>query len=228
MSTEAQINANRQNLQKSTGPRTAEGKAAVSQNAVKHGLFAFEAVIKGESQAEFDLYREEMLAELAPAGMVESMLAGRFVSLSWRLRRLERMQNQAIDVMMERDGPSPLTLQLRSALPKFLQDVQVDMRGSAPELVLGRAAIKDCANYNVLGRLSIYERRIENSMFKTMRELERLRLMRQIEQKAAPEASFQHAPSQAIPSTALRTGPIPINDNRDEAATQKTEKEVNL
>ncbi|MHC4331688.1 MAG: hypothetical protein ACYSWW_26580 [Planctomycetota bacterium] len=39
MSTEAQVNANRENAKKSTGPRTPEGKTAVSQNAVKHGLF---------------------------------------------------------------------------------------------------------------------------------------------------------------------------------------------
>jgi hypothetical protein len=37
MSTEAQINANRLNAQKSTGPRTPEGKAASSLNALKSG-----------------------------------------------------------------------------------------------------------------------------------------------------------------------------------------------
>ncbi|MHC4752401.1 MAG: hypothetical protein ACYTFW_21320 [Planctomycetota bacterium] len=228
MSTEAQINANQQNSQRSTGPRTAEGKAAVSQNAVKHGLFGSEAVIKGENEADFDLFSKEMLSELAPAGFMESILAGRVVNLWWRLKRLERMQNQAIDVMMERDGPSPLTLQLRSALPKFLQDVQEDQRGSAPELVLGRAAINDCANYNVLGRLSIYERRIENSMFKTMRELERLQMLRKLEEEAAEEQSAPAIPSTALrtgPSTALRTGPKACGF---EAATQTAEKEVNL
>ena len=51
MSTEKQINANRQNAQKSTGPKTAEGKATSSKNAVKHGLFAEEAVIYGENPA---------------------------------------------------------------------------------------------------------------------------------------------------------------------------------
>jgi len=39
MTTQKQIKANRQNAQKSTGPKTDEGKAAVSQNAVKHGIF---------------------------------------------------------------------------------------------------------------------------------------------------------------------------------------------
>ena len=47
MASEAQIQANRANAQKSTGPRTAEGKATVAQNAVKHGLRAEQMVIKG-------------------------------------------------------------------------------------------------------------------------------------------------------------------------------------
>ncbi|UCG56617.1 MAG: hypothetical protein JSU70_17350, partial [Phycisphaerales bacterium] len=97
MSSEAQINANRENAQKSTGPKSPEGKAAVSQNAVKHGLWARQDVIKGEDEAEFQLFRDEILAELAPATPVETMLCQRFVGLSWRLKRAERMQNQAID-----------------------------------------------------------------------------------------------------------------------------------
>ena len=44
MASEAQVRANRLNAQRSTGPRTAEGKAAVAQNAVKHGLLAEQAV----------------------------------------------------------------------------------------------------------------------------------------------------------------------------------------
>jgi len=92
MSTEAQIIANRHNAQRSTGPRTRKGKSAISQNAVKHGLLARQAVISSENQDEFDLYRNWMLAELAPAGPMESMLAERIVSLSWRLKR--RIMNQ--------------------------------------------------------------------------------------------------------------------------------------
>ena len=92
MSTTAQILANRLNSRKSTGPKTAEGKAAASQNAVKHGLFA-ESVIKGENEAYYEAYHEKMLADFAPAGAVESMLAERYISLAWRLKRAERMQS---------------------------------------------------------------------------------------------------------------------------------------
>ena len=52
MTTEAQIEANRANAQKSTGPRTPEGKATVAQNAVKHGLLARTAVLHGEDWEE--------------------------------------------------------------------------------------------------------------------------------------------------------------------------------
>ncbi|TKJ32822.1 MAG: hypothetical protein CEE38_07340, partial [Planctomycetes bacterium B3_Pla] len=84
MSTEAQINANRQNAQNSTGPRTAEGKAAVSQNALKHGLFSAVDVVFDESREDYDLLKEKMLAEMRPAGYMELILAERIVSLSWR------------------------------------------------------------------------------------------------------------------------------------------------
>ncbi|MFX0200894.1 MAG: hypothetical protein ACFFCW_32650, partial [Candidatus Hodarchaeota archaeon] len=201
MSTEAQIIANRQNSQKSTGPRSPEGKAVVSKNAVKHGLFALEAVIKGENQADFDLYRDEILAELAPVGPMESMLSERVVSLSWRLKRVERMQNQAIDVMIARDGPSPLVKQLKALLPEHLRNVQDDTRGAGPELILGRAVIKDYSNSRVLDRLLMYERRIEHSMFKTMAELQRLRLLRQLEEQNAEQE--QTIPEPSLPAEKL-------------------------
>src|SRR3979490_705097 len=54
MSTLKQIEANRLNAKKSTGPRTAEGKAAVRLNALKHGLFALDPIIEGENPVHFD------------------------------------------------------------------------------------------------------------------------------------------------------------------------------
>ncbi len=172
MSTEAQITANRENAQKSTGPRTAEGKAAVSQNALKHGLFAVQDVTIAENQADFDLLRDEMLAELAPVGVMESMLAARIVSLSWRLKRAETMQNQVIEYMVDSHAES---------LRRTWGSSPKDPRNSGDYLPLGRIAAKDWSNSRVIEHLLIYERRIEQSLYKTMAELRELRLMRKLE-----------------------------------------------
>jgi hypothetical protein len=179
MATEAQILANRLNAQESTGPRTPEGKAAVAQNAVKHGLSGRLDVIKGEDQAEFDLHRGAMLGELAPAGPMEAMLAERVVGLSWRLERVERIHNEVFDALLA-DRNSPLAKLVRSLEPKAAGQPKDGPDGEG-DLDLGRAVIKDFSNSRVLDRLLMYERRIEHSLYKTMAELQRLRLVRELD-----------------------------------------------
>jgi len=179
MSSTNQIQANRENAQKSTGPKSIEGKAISAKNAVKHGIFATETVIKGENREDFELFREKLLEEFAPEGAVETMLAERIVSLGWRLKRIVRIQDQVFDVMIEKDEPSPFQKHLKAGLPRIMQD---DPRGAGPELVLGRTAISDMSNSRVLERLLMYERRLESSMKKTMDELHKRKLIRQLEQ----------------------------------------------
>ena len=193
MATEAQTHANRRNSQKSTGPKTAEGKAIVAKNAVKHGLFAHEAVITGENQEDYELLREEILAELAPAGVMESILAERIVSLSWRLQRAERMQNLVIDSMIERDLNDPLAKLTEQLLPKSLRKPKSETISahSETEMTLGKIVRKDCANSRALERLLMYERRIENSLFKTSKELDRRKLMRQLEIESAKNEAVE-------------------------------------
>ena len=180
MATEAQTLANRRNAQKSTGPRTSEGKAAVSQNAVKHGLLTRQDVISSECQADFVLYRDRMLGELAPVSPMESMLAERIVTLSWRLKRTGRIQNHTIDALNAPNTSSPLAKLTKSLLFKGQDRLQQDPSESAPHLALGRMAIKDFARARVLDRLLMYERRIEHSLYKTILELQRLNLIKNL------------------------------------------------
>ena len=180
MSSSARILANRLNARKSTGPRSPEGKAVVARNPVKHGLLARQDVISSESQAEFDLYRTLILADLAPATPMESMLAERIVVLSWRLKRIACIQAQTIDAMKARNTSSPLDKLTKSLLFKGQDLPQADSSDPAKDLALGRIAIKDFSNARVLEHLLMYERRIENSMFKTIFELQRLQLMRKL------------------------------------------------
>jgi len=188
MATQAQIIANRRNAQKSTGPRTPQGKAAVSQNALKHGLSARQNVICSEKQAEFDLHRRRFLDELNPTTPMESMLAERIVSLSWRLKRIVNIQNQAIDALHARSTTGPLTRLTQSLFSKTLDRPQAAPSESAPELALGRLAINDFANQRVLERLLMYERRIENSLYKTVLEFQRLTLIKKL--RHAPQTQL--------------------------------------
>ena len=180
MSTEAQIIANRRNAQKSTGPRTPRGKTAISQNPVKHGLLARQTVINSENQADFDLYRDQILAELNPTSPMESMLAERVVNLSWRLKRASRIQNLTIDALSTPDTSSPLTKLTQSLLSRVRGQSQAPPSESASDLALGRLAVKDFSNTRILERLLMYERRIENSLYKTILELQRLNLIKKM------------------------------------------------
>ena len=163
MASAAQIEANRLNAQKSTGPRTPEGKEKASRNAVKHGLLAEQVVIHGEDPAEFDGYRDRMLGELAPVGEVETMLAERAVGLAWRLRRAERFQS-AVFARVYRENADDIVLWPRHGLP-------IKPGPDEDEVVLGQVVMTDFARAQILDRLLVYERRIEGSFYRTMAEL---------------------------------------------------------
>ena len=107
MSNDSQIQANRRNTKKSTDPRTPKGKAIVSQNAVKHGLLARQKVISTEKQADFDLFRNGILTDLAPESPMESILADRIVVLWWRLKRAGPWVLLTADHGWTRSAPCP-------------------------------------------------------------------------------------------------------------------------
>jgi len=195
MATQAQIEANRANAAKSTGPRTDEGKAVVAQNAVRHGLLAEQVVIKGEDPGEFEFYREALIRELAPVGDYENILAERAAALAWRLRRAERLQAEAFGTLLTREAWQKKFKKLTetSQLPKWMQAVmKVPDQG---ETLQGEAMVRDYTNYHVLERMGLYEQRIERSMFKVMGELERLRVMREV------DANHRQAPLDAATQT---------------------------
>jgi hypothetical protein len=203
MASEAQIQANRANSRKSTGPRTADGKAAVAQNALKHGLRAEQVVIKGEDPGEFESYRDQMLGELAPDGALEAMLAERAVGLAWRLRRAEQLQAEVFDTMLDEEENSPVQ--------KLARRMRFKGAGDGAS-ALGRVATRDFGHAQVLYRLGMYERRIEHSLYKTLNELQKLRLVREIDEEnqrqAEPDPATPAPPCPPAETPARQTKPI--------------------
>jgi hypothetical protein len=106
--TSARAQASRINGAKSRGPRTAEGKARSSQNALKHGLRAQKFVlVEGEDAAEFEALEAALADELAPVGVLQSVLAGRIARAAWRLSRADRMEVELFERECGPEGSRP-------------------------------------------------------------------------------------------------------------------------
>ena len=96
MASPAQASANLANAQNSTGPRTEAGKQRSARNAVTHGLTSALVVLPTENQEEFDAYREQIHQNLAPGNTFEAALTDEVVSALWRLRRIDRLEGEAM------------------------------------------------------------------------------------------------------------------------------------
>ena len=94
MTSDLQIASNQHNALKSTGPQTPEGKAAVSLNALKHGLRSSRVVIPGESQEEYDRLCAELNIEWQPEGPTELHYVQRLAVSTWKLDRMERKESE--------------------------------------------------------------------------------------------------------------------------------------
>jgi hypothetical protein len=77
MASQAQIRANQQNAQKSTGPTSIEGKKKSSMNAVTHGIFSNIAILPGEDEVFIQSLREDILATYQPQDTMERCLVDR-------------------------------------------------------------------------------------------------------------------------------------------------------
>jgi hypothetical protein len=92
MATPAQILANRQNAERSSGPVTAAGKARVSQNATKLGLFSVANFVRPEERDIFNEFETGYMLELSPGSPLEQTLAREIVHAAWRLRRCASLE----------------------------------------------------------------------------------------------------------------------------------------
>jgi len=107
MATVAQIEANRQNAQKSTGPRTDEGKIAASANALTHGFTAAKfAVLPSEDPGAYEAERQAWRSRCGDDPF-QIALADRGCFAARQLRRLERAADACI------------ATQVRSAADRF-------------------------------------------------------------------------------------------------------------
>jgi hypothetical protein len=92
VATQKQIAANRRNATKSTGPRTPQGKARSSQNALKSGIDSHAQIIHNESPADLERLKFEYHGRFLPDTPEQRMLVDTLIDCEWLLRRFRRVE----------------------------------------------------------------------------------------------------------------------------------------
>jgi len=169
--------SNRANAQKSTGPKTARGKATSSQNARKHGILTREVILAGESRSEFASFRKGMLQSLTPVGELEFFLVDRVVSSAWRLRRVLKAESAALDFEHQEHGSRTYT------------NGTVEWTESVSDREAWRDIGRDfLLHYGTdpIANLTRYEAALERGMYRALHEIQRLQAERSGRATVAP------------------------------------------
>jgi hypothetical protein len=108
MTSERQAESNRANAALSTGPRSAEGKAKVAQNAIKHGAYSTLPIIPGvERPEDWEAHLAGIMLSLSPVGALETRLAERVALLLWRLDRVARYETAVTTIGLDEVDDEP-------------------------------------------------------------------------------------------------------------------------
>ena len=105
MATDKQIEANRLNAQKSTGPRTEAGKRASSLNAFKHGLTGHLLVLTDDEREAHDTFVAGIVDSLKPADAIERQLAHSIADGYWRINRVSAIESNFFAAAQRPEGP---------------------------------------------------------------------------------------------------------------------------
>jgi len=197
MSSQSQIDANRRNAEKSTGPTTPEGRAAVRHNALKHGLTSEVLIPMDEQRPAFDLLCDAFVTEYQPVGPTEESLLENLVAAKWRLGRARKEETGFF---------------VKHAIE--LEHDSQEYRELAANARLAMIVDLDSAGPNTLTKISRYEARLERSFYKALSELRRAQSQREpIEPAVAKQTQSEDhepAPPPAASDPSLQPQPSEI------------------
>ncbi|HTA47620.1 MAG TPA: hypothetical protein VK789_34505 [Bryobacteraceae bacterium] len=180
---EKQLEANRRNAQRSTGPRTAEGKARSSLNNLRHGLTGQITVLPEEDREAHDAFCNRLITGFQPETPIEEQLAHFIAEDTWRLNRVAAIENNIFAL-----GRSRHHGEVRNAL----DDAQ-SFLDHARELNL----------------LSLYEQRIHRNMQRNLNQLRELQKEREAESRRRMEEAkllAQQSLANGIPFNPVENG----------------------
>ena len=95
-----QLEANRRNAMRSTGPTTPEGKAAVRLNALRYGLRARSLLIPGEDPADYEQLWADLKADWQPHNRSEQIYLEQMTIAQWLLARMAAGERGTYEIDM--------------------------------------------------------------------------------------------------------------------------------
>jgi len=165
MISEKQLEANRRNAQRSTGPKTSEGKTRSSRNNLRHGLTGHINILPTEDREAHDAFCNELSDSLKPETPMERQLALSIAEDSWRLNRARAIENNMFALGHEGE---------RRELQIALADARTFQ-----------------AQANQFQLLTIYEQRINRNLQRNLKQLQELQAQRREQcERALEEAKL--------------------------------------
>jgi hypothetical protein len=181
-STITHINANRENAQKSTGPRTPEGKEASKYNNLRHGLASPLTVLPFEDQNEYNELYASFCEEHAPAGPSEEALVKQIADAQWKLRRIEKLEHHVFTAMLE-------TAETEASADPFA--------------AIAKSLLGPGKHQQALNSLARYQSSLNRQFLQSLQELRRI----QKDRKGAEETALKQSAIHQILGSAERSQP---------------------
>jgi hypothetical protein len=199
MVSERRIEANRRNAQRSTGPRSIDGRARSSMNALRHGITGQVSIMTVEDRGAHDKFVQELVDRLQPEGAVELQFASVIAEDFWRLQRIRAVENDML------------------ALGNFSDAAAIDVDHPEIHASLTRAQtfLDQSKDFE---RLTLYEQRINRAIEKNRKQLAELQAERKRErQEALEQACLLHqapaTPEQSGNATPRNEQPAAASNN---------------
>jgi len=195
MVSEKRIEANRRNAQKSTGPRSIDGRARSSMNALRHGITGQVSIMTVEDRGAHDKFVQELIDGLHPEGAVELQFASVIAEDFWRLQRIRAVENDMLALGNFSDAAAA---------------IDVDHPEVHASLTRAQTFLDQSKDFE---RLTLYEQRINRAIEKNRKQLAELQAERKRERQEALEQAclLRQAPAtQELPGNAE---PTPASNN---------------
>jgi hypothetical protein len=207
MVSEKRIEANRRNAQKSTGPRSIDGRARSSMNALRHGITGQVSIMTVEDRGAHDKFVQELIAGLQPEGAVELQFASVIAEDFWRLQRIRAVENDML------------------ALGNFSDAAAIDVDHPEIHASLTRAQtfLDQSKDFE---RLTLYEQRINRAIEKNRKQLGELQAERKREREQALEQACLLHQAPATPELPGNAEPAPASNNGFVFSSEEIERAI--